>query len=62
MKCVYARAANAPRFAGFPSFSATGSILGMKRLYYGADALLVRCGQYIYNVTAKPELYWRFYK
>lgn len=34
----------------FPNFSATGSITGMKRLYYGEDALLVRCGSHIYNV------------
>ena len=34
----------------FPGFSATGSITGMKRLYYGEDALLVRCGGFIYHV------------
>jgi hypothetical protein len=44
----------------FPSFSATGSIKGMKRMYYGEDALLVRCGSYIYNVTSKPEIYYNF--
>ena len=35
----------------FPNFSATGSIKGMKKLYYGKDALLVRSGSYIYNVS-----------
>ena len=34
----------------FPNFSCTGSVYGMKRLYYGEDALLVRCGSYIYYV------------
>ncbi|KKK83614.1 hypothetical protein LCGC14_2791600 [marine sediment metagenome] len=34
----------------FPNFSHTGSIAGMKRMYYGKDALLVRCGSWIYNV------------
>ena len=34
----------------FPNFSRTGSISGMKKLYYGHDALLVCCGAYIYNV------------
>lgn len=34
----------------YPNFSATGSIRGMKEKYYGKDALLVRCGGYIYNV------------
>lgn len=41
----------------FPNFHKSGSISGMKRLYYGANALLVRCGSYIYNVTAAPEIY-----
>jgi hypothetical protein len=42
---------------GFPSFSATGSIRGMKAKFYGKDALLVRCGAYIYNVTSDPSIY-----
>lgn len=37
----------------FPNFHISGSITGMKRLYYGADALLVRCGSWIYNVDRK---------
>ena len=42
----------------FPNFSKTGSIKGMKDKYYGKDALLVRCGNYIYNVTCNPEIYY----
>lgn len=34
----------------YPNFHASGSIAGMKNLYYGKDALLVRSGAYIYNV------------
>lgn len=41
----------------FPNFMANGSIRGMKKLYYGKNALLVRCGSYIYNVTGKPSIY-----
>ena len=41
----------------FPNFHRTGSIGGMKKLYYGADCLLVRCGNFIYNVTAEPPIY-----
>ena len=41
----------------FPNFHRTGSIRGMKKLYYGADCLLVRCGNFIYNVTAEPHFY-----
>ena len=42
----------------FPNFSVTGSIKGMKDKYYGKDALLVKCGSYIYNVTSEPEIYY----
>ena len=42
----------------FPNFSATGSIRGMKKMYYGLDCLLVRCGSYIYNVTSEPSIYY----
>lgn len=40
----------------YPNFSATGSIYGMKKLYYGMDALLVRSGAWIYHVP--PEIYY----
>lgn len=40
----------------FPNFSASGSVRGMKKLYYGRDALLVRVGQFIYNVTSEPAI------
>lgn len=46
--------------SAFPNFSANGSIRGMKEKFYGKDALLVRCGSYIYNVSKRPEIYyWR---
>ncbi len=41
----------------YPNFSATGSIIGMKKKYYGKNALLVRCGGYIYNVSDNKEIY-----
>ena len=37
--------------SNFPNFHKSGSIRGMKKLYYGKNAMLVRCGDYIYNVT-----------
>lgn len=45
----------------FPNFSVTGSVKGMKAKYYGRDALLIRCGSYIYCVcqTWKPSEYGR---
>ncbi len=43
----------------FPNFHRTGSVRGIKRLYYGADAMLVRCGDFIYNVTSSPEIYYQ---
>lgn len=42
----------------FPNFHKSGSILWMKKLYYGKNCLLVRCGSYIYNVSAEPGIYW----
>ena len=36
----------------YPNFSASGSIEGMKKKYYGQDALLVRSGSWIYHVPA----------
>lgn len=41
----------------FPNFDRSGSVIGMKNLYYGLDSKLVRCGKYIYNVTSAPEIY-----
>lgn len=43
----------------FPSFHRSGSITGMRQQFYGAQALLVRCGQWIYNVSSAPELYYK---
>ena len=41
----------------FPNFSRTGSIRGMKKKYYGKNALLVKCCGYIYNVSSEPHIY-----
>lgn len=40
----------------FPNFHKTGSVWGMKRLYYGTEALLVKCGNFIYDVSNAPEI------
>ena len=59
MKTKYLNKAEGERLHihDFPNFAKNGSIRGMKELYYGKNALLVRCGNYIYNVTSKPEIY-----
>lgn len=41
----------------FPNFSASGNVTGMRNLYYGRNALLVRCGSFIYNVSSEPTIY-----
>lgn len=41
----------------YPNFHKSGSIRGMKKRYYGENALLVRCGDWIYNVPA--EIYYQ---
>lgn len=43
----------------FPNFHRTGSIKGMKRMYYGRQALLVKCGEYIYDVSSEPDIYYQ---
>ena len=59
MRVKYLSVSDGQKFSieRFPNFSRTGSIAGMKKKYYGKDALLVRCGSYIYNVTSAPEIY-----
>ena len=42
----------------YPNFHKSGSVYGMKKQYYGKGALLVRDGDYIYNVTADPKIYF----
>ena len=60
MRCRYLKKAEGERvnIHRFPNFHKSGSIYGMKKLYYGGGALLVRCGSYIYNVTAAPWIYY----
>lgn len=41
----------------FPNIHKSGSIRGMKRLYWRHNPLLVRCGSYIYNVSSEPHIY-----
>lgn len=64
MRCRYLKKALGERvnIHRFPNFHRTGSIAGMKKNYYGRGVLLVRCGQYIYNVTADPSIYWSLAK
>ena len=65
MKVKYLKVANGKRIgligSRLPSFHHTGSIRGMKRKFYGKNALLVRCGAYIYNVTSQPNIYAQAY-
>ena len=58
VKYVYKSDKERLHLSDFPNFHVTGSIYGMKKLYYGMDALLVRCGSWIYNVTSKPSIYY----
>jgi len=57
VKTVYVKDKQRLKLSDFPNFSVTGSITGMKKIY-GKDALLVRCGSWIYNVTSRPDIYY----
>lgn len=58
VKCVYVKDKDRLNLSDYPNFSATGNVYGMKKLYYGMDALLVRCGSWIYNVSRTPSIYY----
>lgn len=58
VKTIYLKDKERLNLKAFPNFSITGSIAGMKKQYYGKDALLVKCGQWIYNVTDFPDIYF----
>lgn len=58
VKYVYKSEKERLYLSNYPNFSATGSVYGMKKKYYGMDALLVQCGAWIYNVTSRPEIYY----
>lgn len=57
-KTLYKRDAEKVGISNFPNFHISGSITGMKKLFYGRDALLVRCGRFIYNVSSEPSIYY----
>ena len=57
VKTVYVKDKQRLKLSDFPNFSVTGSITGIKKIY-GKDALLVRCGSWIYNVTSSPDIYY----
>lgn len=57
VKTVYVKDKQRLKLSDFPNFSVTGSITGIKKIY-GRDALLVRCGSWIYNVTSRPDIYY----
>ena len=42
----------------FPNFHKTGSIKGIRNLCCGKNALLVRCGSFIYDVSSDPYIYF----
>ena len=35
----------------FPNAGPRPNIAGMRKLYWGKDALLIKCGQYVYKVN-----------
>ena len=45
-------------YGSLTGFQRNASIKGVKNMFYGKNALLVRCGNYIYNVTENPSIYY----
>ena len=52
MKVVEGRRLN---IGQFPNFHRSGSIRGMKKLYYGENCLLVRCGNSLEYQSANDD-------
>ncbi len=50
-KTLPAKDARRAHLSNCPNFSRSGSIAGMKRQFYGADAKLIRCGAWIYHAV-----------
>jgi len=40
-----------------PNIDISGSVKGMKKLFWGERALVVRCGSYYFKVNDKPEIF-----
>lgn len=58
-KTIYVDQAKHLNLDQFPNFHGSLSTAKMKdKKHYGKDALLVRCGLFVYNVTEKPEIYY----
>jgi hypothetical protein len=57
VKYVYTRHKVALNLSEFPNFHQSGNVRGMRNVY-GKNALLVRCGEWIYNVSTKPNIYY----
>lgn len=47
VKTISAKQGEIINISKYPNFHKSGSIIGMKLLYYGFDAKLLRCGNYI---------------
>jgi hypothetical protein len=56
-KMKYLKVEHSNKVKDCPNISKTGSVKGMKKHFWGEDALTVQCGSYIYNVTSKPNIY-----
>ena len=56
-KTLYKADGDGLKIDRFPCLHITGSIAGVKRMFYGKDALLVRSGSWIYNVSKEPRIY-----
>lgn len=42
----------------FPNQGPNPSVIGMRNRYWGEHAMLVRQGEYVYNVTSRPDVYY----
>ena len=56
-KYISTKSPFASRLDQFPNAGPRPNITGMRAKYWRKDALIIKCGQYAYNVSSKPQFF-----
>ena len=57
MRYIKVRKGEAMGIDSCPNIDVTGSVKGMKKLFWGERALVVKCGSYYFKVNSIPEIW-----
>lgn len=56
-KYISTKSPFAGRLENFPNAGPNPNIQGMRNLYWGKDALVIKCGAYAYNISRDPAFF-----